>query len=147
MKTARITRLAALKRQVELQKWLGESSRLNAEIHRLDERIEQVVILKDVYDNQLRQPSLTAQELIGIRVVDNHLNDRRNIDQNRRDLLENERRRVAVMLAAKKNEVDSLTLEAKQLNRAEADEMMWRETLTTTVRPAARSAMTLAGMP
>jgi SpoVK/Ycf46/Vps4 family AAA+-type ATPase len=122
MKTARITRLAALKRQVELQKWLGESSRLNAEIHRLDERIEQVVILKDVYDNQLRQPSLTAQELIGIRVVDNHLNDRRNIDQNRRDLLENERRRVAVMLAAKKNEVDSLTLEAKQLKRAEADE-------------------------
>ena len=122
MKTARITRLAALKRQVELQKWLGESSRLNAEIHRLDERIEQVVILKDVYDNQLRQPSLTAQELIGIRVVDNHLNDRRSIDQNRRDLLENERRRVAVMLAAKKNEVDSLTLEAKQLKRAEADE-------------------------
>jgi len=122
MKTARITRLAALKRQVEFQKWLGESSRLNAEIRRLDDRIEQVVVLKDVYDTQLRQPSLTAQELIGIRVVDNHLNDRRNIDQNRRDLLENERRRVAVMLAAKKNEVDSLKLEATQLKRAEAEE-------------------------
>ncbi len=124
MKTARITRLAALKRQVELQKWLGESSRLNAEITRLDERIEQVVVLKNVYDEQLRQPSLTAQELIGIRIVDSHLNDRRQIDQNRRELLRNERVRVAVMLAAKKNEVDSLKSEANQLKRAEAEERL-----------------------
>jgi len=124
MKTARITRLAALKRQVELQKWLGESSRLNAEITRLDERIEQVIVLKNVYDEQLRQPSLTAQELIGIRIVDSHLNDRRQIDQNRRELLQNERRRVAVMLAAKKNEVDSLKSEANQLKRAEAEERL-----------------------
>lgn len=124
MKTARITRLAALKRQVELQKWLGESSRLNAEITRLDERIEQVVVLKNVYDEQLRQPSLTAQELIGIRIVDSHLNDRRQIDQNRRELLQNERVRVAVMLAAKKNEVDSLKSEANQLKRAEAEERL-----------------------
>jgi hypothetical protein len=124
MKTARITRLAALKRQVELQKWLGESSRLNAEITRLDERIEQVVVLKNVYDEQLRQPSLTAQELIGIRIVDSHLNDRRQIDQNRRELLQSERVRVAVMLAAKKNEVDSLKSEATQLKRAEAEERL-----------------------
>lgn len=122
MKTARITRLAALKRQVELQKWLAESSRLNTEIRRLDGRIEQVDTLKDQYNTQLRQPALTAKELIGIRIIDNHLNDRKEIDQNRRELLETERRRMAVMLAAKKNEVDSLKLEAKQLKRAEAEE-------------------------
>jgi len=122
MKTARITRLAALKRQVELQKWLAEVGRLNTEIRRLDERIEQVGTLKAVYDAQLREPAITANELIGIRVIDNHLNDRREIDQNRRELLENERRRMAVMLAAKKNEVDSLKAEAGQLKRAEAEE-------------------------
>jgi hypothetical protein len=122
MKTARITRLAALKRQVELQKWLAEVGRLNTEIRRLDERIEQVGTLKAVYDAQLREPAITANELIGIRVIDNHLNDRREIDQNRRELLENERRRMAVILAAKKNEVDSLKAEAGQLKRAEAEE-------------------------
>ena len=122
MKTARITRLAALKRQVELQKWLAESSRLNTEIRRLDDRIEQVDTLKDQYNTQLRQPALTAKELIGIRIIDNHLNDRKEIDQTRRELLETERRRMAVMLAAKKNEVDSLKLEANQLKRAEAEE-------------------------
>ena len=108
MKTARITRLAALKRQVELQKWLSEASRLNDEIKRLNERIDQVDMLKQLYNQQLRAPSLTSKELIGIRVIDNHLNDRRDIDHNRRELLEVERQRMAVMLAQKKSQVDTL---------------------------------------
>ena len=136
MKTAKITRLAALKRQVELQKWLAESSRLNTEIRRLDERITQVETLKDQYDTQLRQPALTARELIGIRIIDNHLNDRREIDQNRRELLETERRRMAVMLAAKKNEVDSLKSEAAQLKRAEAEERAERQQALVPTRRA-----------
>ena len=126
MKTARITRLAALKRQVELQKWLSEASRLNDEIKRLNERIDQVDMLKQLYNQQLRAPSLTSKELIGIRVIDNHLNDRRDIDHNRRELLEVERQRMAVMLAQKKSQVDTLQLEAKQLKRAEANERFER---------------------
>ncbi|MCX8502486.1 MAG: hypothetical protein EBU34_09955 [Alphaproteobacteria bacterium] len=127
MKTARITRLAALKRQVELQKWLSEASRLNDEIKRLNERIDQVDMLKQLYNQQLRAPSLTSKELIGIRVIDNHLNDRRDIDHNRRELLEVERQRMAVMLAQKKSQVDTLQLEAKQLKRAEANERFERQ--------------------
>ena len=126
MKTARITRLAALKRQVELQKWMSEASRLNSEIKRLNERIDQVDMLKQLYNQQLRAPSLTSKELIGIRVIDNHLNDRRDIDHNRRELLEVERQRMAVMLAQKKSQVDTLQLEAKQLKRAEANERFER---------------------
>jgi len=126
VKTARITRLAALKRQVELQKWLSEASRLNDEIKRLNERIDQVDMLKQLYSQQLRAPSLTSKELIGIRVIDNHLNDRRDIDHNRRELLEVERQRMAVMLAQKKSQVDTLQLEAKQLKRAEANERFER---------------------
>ena len=126
MKTARITRLAALKRQVELQKWLSEASRLNTEIKRLNERIDQVDALKKLYNQQLRVPSLTSKELIGIRIIDNHLNDRRDIDHNRRELLEVERQRMAVMLAQKKNQVDTLQSEAKQLKKAEADERFER---------------------
>ncbi len=126
MKTARITRLAALKRQVELQKWMSEASRLNSEIKRLNERIDQVDTLKQLYNQQLRAPSLTSKELIGIRIIDNHLNDRRDIDQNRRELLEVERQRMAVMLAQKKSQVDTLQSEAKQLKRAEANERFER---------------------
>jgi hypothetical protein len=126
VKTARITRLAALKRQVELQKWLSEASRLNTEIKRLNERIDQVDALKKLYNQQLRVPSLTSKELIGIRIIDNHLNDRRDIDHNRRELLEVERQRMAVMLAQKKNQVDTLQSEAKQLKKAEANERFER---------------------
>ena len=126
MKTARITRLAALKRQVELQKWLSEASRLHEELKRLNERIEQVDMLKTLYNQQLRAPSLTSKELIGIRIIDNHLNDRRDIDHNRRELLEVERQHMAVMLAQKKTQVDTLQLEAKQLKRAEANERFER---------------------
>jgi len=126
VKTARITQLAALKRQVELQKWLSEASRLNTEIKRLNERIDQVDALKKLYNQQLRAPSLTSKELIGIRVIDNHLNDRRDIDHNRRELLEVERQRMAVMLAQKKNQVDTLQSEAKQLKKAEANERFER---------------------
>jgi hypothetical protein len=121
VKTARITRLAALKRQVELQKWLSEAGRLNAEIKRLDDRIHQVDALKQLYNQQLRTPALTSKELIGIRVIDNHLNDRREIDHNRRELLEGERKRMAMMLAEKKSQVETLKTEAKDLKKAEAE--------------------------
>jgi hypothetical protein len=126
VKTARITRLAALKRQVELQKWMSEASRLNNELKRLNERIEQVDGLKKLYNDQLRAPAITSKELVGIRIIDNHLNDRRDIDHNRRELLEVERQRMAVMLAQKKSQVESLQTEAKQLKKAEANERFER---------------------
>ena len=87
---------------------------------------DRVDTLKQLYNQQLRAPSLTSKELIGIRIIDNHLNDRRDIDQNRRELLEVERQRMAVMLAQKKSQVDTLQSEAKQLKRAEANERFER---------------------
>jgi hypothetical protein len=124
MKTARIVRLAALKRQVELQKWMVEAGKLNAEIERLNQRIVQVDSLKEAYAAQMRERGLTASELIGLRVVDHNLNSRREIDVNRRELLENERRTIAAMLAGKKSQVDTLKNEAKTLKRAEAEEKL-----------------------
>ncbi|MFM8607866.1 MAG: hypothetical protein ACKOBC_07885, partial [Hyphomicrobiales bacterium] len=102
------TRLAALKRKVEYRKWQVEKGRLISEIQRLDDRINQVDALKTIYQNHLEKPSLTARELVGIRIINMHLNDRRDLDMTRLQLLAEERQRLMTMLAAKKREVDML---------------------------------------
>ncbi len=124
MSDSRITRLAALKRKVEYNKWQMETGRLVAEIRRLNDRINQVNELKDIYQDHLKKPSLTARELIGIRIINMHLNDRRDLDQNRLELLAQERQRLMAMLAAKKREVDMLEDETKRLKRNDAEEKL-----------------------
>lgn len=124
MNNSRITRLAALKRKVEFRKWQMETGRLISEIQRLDDRIGQVDALKSIYQNHLEKPSLTARELIGIRIINMHLNDRRDLDQNRLELLAEERQRLMAMLAAKKREVDRLEDETKRLKSREAEEKL-----------------------
>ena len=124
MSDSRITRLAALKRKVEYRKWQVETGRLMSEIQRLDDRINQVDALKTIYQNHLEKPSLTARELIGIRIINMHLNDRRDLDMNRLQLLAEERQRLMTMLAAKKREVDMLEDETKRLKRSEAEEKL-----------------------
>ncbi len=124
MSDSRITRLAALKRKVEYNKWQMEKGRLVAEIRRLNDRINQVNELKDIYQDHLKKPSLTARELIGIRIINMHLNDRRDLDQNRLELLAQERQRLMAMLAAKKREVDMLEDETKRLKRNDAEEKL-----------------------
>ena len=124
MNNSRITRLAALKRKVEYRKWQMETGRLISEIQRLDDRIGQVDALKSIYQNHLEKPSLTARELIGIRIINMHLNDRRDLDQNRLELLAEERQRLMAMLAAKKREVDRLEDETKRLKSREAEEKL-----------------------
>ena len=124
MSDSRITRLAALKRKVEYRKWQVETGRLISEIQRLDDRINQVDALKTIYQNHHEKPSLTARELIGIRIINMHLNDRRDLDMNRLQLLAEERQRLMTMLAAKKREVDMLEDETKRLKRSEAEEKL-----------------------
>ena len=53
-----------------------------------------------------------------------HLNDRRDLDQNRLELLAEERQRLMAMLAAKKREVDRLEDETKRLKSREAEEKL-----------------------
>jgi len=124
MSVSRITRLAALRRKVEYRKWQMETGRLVSEIQRLDDRISQVEALKSIYQSHLTNPSLTARELIGIRIINMHLNDRRDLDQSRLTLLAEERQRLMAMLAAKKREVDMLEDETKRLKRNEAEEKL-----------------------
>jgi len=124
MSSSRITGLAALKRKVEYRKWQVETGRLISEIQRLDDRINQVDALKTIYQNHLEKPSLTARELVGIRIINMHLNDRRDLDMNRLQLLAEERQRLMSMLAAKKREVDMLEDETKRLKRSEAEEKL-----------------------
>lgn len=124
MSTAHITRLAALKRKVEYRKWQVETGRLIAEIQRLDERISQVDALKHIYQDHLSKPALTARELIGIRIINMHLNDRQDLDKNRLEVLAEERLRLMGMLAAKKREVDMLEDETKRLKSREAEEKL-----------------------
>ncbi len=124
MSSARITGLAALKRKVEYRKWQMETGRLISEIQRLDDRISQVDALKNIYQDHLTKPALTARELIGIRIINMHLNERQDLDKSRLELLADERKRLLAMLAAKKGEVDMLEGEAKRLKRREAEEKL-----------------------
>lgn len=124
MSSARITGLAALKRKVEYRKWQMETGRLISEIQRLDDRISQVDALKNIYQDHLTKPALTARELIGIRIINMHLNERQDLDKSRLELLADERKRLLAMLAAKKGEVDMLEGEAKRLKRREVEEKL-----------------------
>ena len=53
-----------------------------------------------------------------------HLNDRRDLDKNRLEVLASERQRLMGMLAAKKREVDMLEGETKRLKSREAEEKL-----------------------
>jgi hypothetical protein len=124
MSSARITGLAALKRKVEYRKWQMETGRLISEIRRLDDRMSQVSALKDIYQDHLTKPALTARELIGIRIINMHLNERQDLDKSRLEVLAEERQRLLAMLAAKKREVDTLEDETKRLKSREAEEKL-----------------------
>ena len=126
MSTSRLVKLAALKRSVQLQTWRREANRLFDEIHRLDQRIDQVERLEDIYRDHLAGQSVSANELISIRVINAQLRERKDIDKNRRELLDVERVRVSGVLAEKRREIDNLEDEAKRRKRLEAEEKLER---------------------
>ena len=114
--------IVALKRKIALNEIKREAFRLAEEIERLDTRLTQVADLQSAYKDHLALPGLSPTELRSTVQILNRLNERRDVDGARREILETERVRLAGMLAEKKRQIDKLEEEEQAARRAERAE-------------------------
>ena len=114
--------IVALKRKIALNEIKREASRLAEEIDRLDTRLTQVADLQSAYKEHLALPGMSPTELRSTVQILNRLNERRDVDGARREILETERVRLAGMLAERKRQIDKLEEEELLARRAERAE-------------------------
>lgn len=114
--------IVALKRKIALNEIKREASRLAEEIDRLDTRLTQVADLQSAYKEHLALPGMSPTELRSTVQILNRLNERRDVDGARREILETERVRLAGMLAERKRQIDKLEDEEQAARRAERAE-------------------------
>ena len=114
--------IVALKRKIALNEIKREAFRLAEEIERLDTRLTQVADLQSAYKGHLALPGLSPTELRSTVQILTRLNERRDVDGARREILETERVRLAGMLAEKKRQIDKLEEEEQAARRAERAE-------------------------
>lgn len=114
--------IVALKRKIALNEIKREASRLAEEIDRLDTRLTQVADLQSAYKEHLALPGMSPTELRSTVQILNRLNERRDVDGARREILETERVRLAGMLAERKRQIDKLEDEELAARRAERAE-------------------------
>lgn len=114
--------IVALKRKIALNEIKREAFRLAEEIERLDTRLTQVADLQSAYKDHLALPGLSPTELRSTVQILTRLNERRDVDGARREILETERVRLAGMLAEKKRQIDKLEEEEQAARRAERAE-------------------------
>lgn len=114
--------IVALKRKIALNEIKREAGRLAEEIDRLDTRLTQVADLQSAYKEHLALPGLSPVELRSTVQILNRLNERRDVDGARREILETERVRLAGMLAERKRQIDKLEEEELLARRAERAE-------------------------
>ena len=91
--------IVALKRKIALNEIKRGAFRLAEEIERLDTRLTQVADLQSAYKDHLALPGLSPTELRSTVQILNRLNERRDVDGARREILETERVRLAGMLS------------------------------------------------
>ncbi len=135
MSRARLIRLYSLSRTIKLNEIRREAARLAEEIARIDQRLEQVVQLQTGYREHLRLPVLSMIEVRGVNDIVGRLNERRQVDSARRDVLETERVRIAAMLAERKRQIEKLEEEERQARRLERAE---REAIREALMPSPR---------
>lgn len=114
--------IVALKRKIALNEIKREAARLAEEIERLDTRLTQVSELQAAYRDHLALPNMSPTELRSTVQILNRLNERRDVDGARREILETERVRLAGMLAERKRQIDKLEDEEQAARRAERAE-------------------------
>ncbi len=128
--------LYTLSRTIKMNEIRREAMRLQTEITRLDQRLEQVGMLEGGYREHLRMPDLSVVEYRGVNDIVGRLNERRQVDTARRDVLDTERVRIAGMLAERKRQIEKLEEEALRARSEEAAEReAIREALMPTRRP------------
>ena len=135
MSRARKFELIALKHTIALQAYRREASRLFEEIARLDARIAQIRELDLGYREQLAVPNLHVTEYRDVLQIISRLNERREIDVTRNELLGVERNRLITVLAEKKRQIEKLEESAVQVRKEERRE---REDRAAALVPARR---------
>jgi hypothetical protein len=136
MSRARKFDLIALKHTIALQAYRREASRLFEEIARLDARIAQIIELDLGYREQLAIPDLHMTEYRDVLQIMNRLQQRREIDVTRNEILSVERNRLIQVLAEKKRQIEKLEESAVEVRKEERRE---REDRAAALVPARRS--------
>ena len=136
MSRARKFDLIALKHTIALQAYRREASRLFEEIARLDARIAQIKELDLGYREQLAIPDLHMTEYRDVLQIMNRLQQRREIDVTRNEILSVERNRLIQVLAEKKRQIEKLEESAVEVRKEERRE---REDRAAALVPARRS--------
>ena len=136
MSRARKFELVALKHSIALQAYRREASRLFEEIARLDARIAQINELDLGYREQLAQPSLLVTEYRDVLQIISRLNERRQIDIARNEILGAESKRLTSILAQKKQQIEKLEESALIIRKDERHE---REQRAEALVPARRT--------
>ncbi len=136
MSRSRIINRFALSKTIQLLGFKREAARLNEEVMRLRERIEQVQGLERSYREHLALPSLSMLEYRSVMDISRRLGERKTIDQARLELLDVERVHLAKLLAGKQQQIDLLDDEAKRAKQTERQEKEDRQEL---LMPARRS--------
>ncbi len=125
-------RLYALSRTIQLNEIRREIARLHDEIARIDQRLEQVAMLERGYRDHLRLPELSIIEYRGAADIVARLHERRQVDDNRREVLETERVRIAGMIVERKRRIEKLEEEER---RARAEERAQSEATREALMP------------
>ena len=136
MSGARKFDLIALKHTIALQAYRREASRLFEEIARLDARIAQIKELDLGYREQLAIPDLHMTEYRDVLQIMTRLQQRREIDVTRNEILSVERNRLIQVLAEKKRQIEKLEESAVEVRKEERRE---REDRAAALVPARRS--------
>lgn len=135
MTRARALAVVALKRKIALNAVRREAARLAEEIQRLETRLTQVAELSASYREHLAMPGLNPTEFRSTVQILARLNERKDVDGARREILDVERVRLAGMLAECKRQIDRLQeeeLAARRVERLEKEAR--REALMPTRR-------------
>jgi DNA repair exonuclease SbcCD ATPase subunit len=127
MSTSRTVKLYALTKTIKLQQYRREAAKLFGEIDRINKRLVQLVELRQGYADHLGLPELTPMEVRGALHIAGMLDERKSVDEARRDLLEGERSRLANLLIEKKREIEKLEEEELRLKRLERQERQERQ--------------------
>lgn len=115
----RALQVVALKRKIALNEVKREAARLAEEIDRLEKRLAQVDELAGAYREHLAIPGLSPTELRSTMQILTRLNERKDVDGARREILEVERVRLAALLAERKRQIDRIEEEERASRLAE----------------------------
>ncbi len=135
MKRSRLLALVGLKATISQQAVRREAQKLSVELARLNALLKQINELDLSYKEHLSLPALRSAEYRDTVSILARLQERRNLDTSRLDILIVERDRLVAILAEKQQHIDRIGEEAQ---RARKNERAEREKIQETFVPERR---------